>query len=85
MVYYERTVRYYKSTFFVHITTSSVINFSLTEQKPCRLPQVRPHIKKQGRNSQNFLRKIRKIFVTFKYFYEAVIHRKTMIYEFSNS
>ena len=40
--------------------------------------------KKQGGNSQNFLRKIRKIFVILRHFYEAVIHRKTVIYEFSS-
>ena len=30
-----------------------------------------------GGNAQNFLRKIRKICVTFIYFYKVVIHRKT--------
>ena len=33
----------------------------------------------------NFLRKIRKIFATFRCYYEAVIHRKKVIFEFSNS
>jgi len=32
--------------------------------------------KSQGRNPQNFLRKIHQIFVIFKRFYKAIIHRK---------
>jgi GTP pyrophosphokinase len=39
----------------------------------------------QGGNSQNFLKQIRKIFVTFRCFYKAVICRKTIIYELSSS
>ena len=39
----------------------------------------------QGGNSQEFLSKIRKIFVSFRSFYEAVIHRENIINDFSSS
>jgi len=35
-----------------------------------------------GRNSQNFLKQICKIFGTFRCFYKAIIHRKSEIYVF---
>ena len=38
----------------------------------------------QGGNSQKFLRKIIKIFVTFRSCYEASIHKKIIIWDFSN-
>ena len=40
--------------------------------------------KNQGGNSQKFLRKICKIFLHLRCFYEAVTHRKNIIYDFSN-
>ena len=41
--------------------------------------------KNLGGNSQNFLRQIRKIFVTFRCCHAAATCRKTIIYEFSSS
>ena len=43
------------------------------------------NLDKHGGNSQKFLRKICNIFLTFRCFYEAVIHRKNIIYDFSSS
>ena len=43
------------------------------------------YVQGQGGNSQNFLRRILKIFINLRCFFEAVIHRKTIIYEFSCS
>ena len=39
----------------------------------------------QGGNSQKFLRKICKIFLTVRCYYEEVIYRKNIIYDFSSS
>jgi len=41
--------------------------------------------KRQGWNSQNFFMEIRKIFVTLRCFYEAVVNRKYVIYVFYSS
>ena len=38
-----------------------------------------------GGNSQKFLRQICNIFVTFRCFYNTVMHRKKIIYDFSSS
>ena len=44
-----------------------------------------PQEHEQGGNSQRFLSKIHKIFVTLRSFYGAVIHRTNKIYDFSSS